>query len=161
MDQQTLQELLHYDATTGIFTWRTRAGRQAAGSVAGSCKGTGGYVRVMLGGTLYLAHRLAFLYVTGAWPANTVDHINGNPVDNRWSNLRDVTPRVNNQNRHASRTRNKTGFLGVTQDTRDGRFYASIFVAGRKRGLGGFTTPQEAYAAYVKAKRLHHTGCTL
>ena len=156
-----LKELLHYDPDTGVFTWRVKSGRSAAGSQAGSNKGTRGYRRIMLDKTLYLGHRLAIQYMTGKVPQHDVDHINGVTDDNRYCNLRNATRSINNQNRRTAMRKNATGYLGVTQDKRDGRYYAAIFVDGVKRGLGGYATPEEAYEAYVKAKRQFHKGCTI
>jgi len=156
-----LKQVLHYTPSTGQFVWKQKRGRQAAGSTAGSSKGSGGYVRLMVDGTLYLAHRLIFFYVEGRFPKHDVDHINGNRADNRYKNLRHATRSANNQNRRTPHTRNKAGYLGVSFDPRDGRYYARIFFNGKQNSLGGFSTPEEAHAAYTHAKRLFHPGCTI
>ena len=161
LTQKRLMKVVHYDPVTGVFTWLQKRGRQAAGSVAGSAKGTGGYVRIMVDGTLFLGHRLAMFYMEGRMPKNAVDHMNGVRTDNRYANLRHATTSINNQNRRTAKERNATGYLGVTQDKRDGRYYASIFVDGVKRGLGGFATAKQAHEAYVEAKRRLHKGCTI
>jgi hypothetical protein len=159
--QKRLKEVLHYDKATGLFLWKQKRGRQGAGSIAGSATGSGGYVRLMVDGQLYLAHRLVFLYVEGSMPKKDVDHRNGLRTDNRYANLRQVTRSTNNQNQRKPHPRSATGFLGVRLDKRYGRYYASIYYDGRKHGLGGYTTPEEAHAAYVAAKRKHHLGCTI
>jgi hypothetical protein len=161
LKQSRLKEVLHYTPDTGLFTWKQKRGRQAVGSIGGSATGSGGYVRLMVDGQLYLAHRLAFLYMEGKMPELDVDHRNGVRTDNRFDNLRHATRSLNNQNRHGAQRRSSTGFMGVTQDKRDGRFYAAIFYNGRKRGLGGYDTPEEAHEAYLSNKRLLHEGCTL
>lgn len=156
-----IKELVSYSPATGVFTWRVKHGRQAAGSVAGSAKGSGGYVRVMLDGCLCLGHRLAFKYVHGRWPRRQVDHINGARHDNRLANLREASSATNNQNRKAAHVRNRAGALGVTHDPRDGRYYARIYTKGKQRSLGGFSTAEAAHAAYLAAKRKLHKGCTI
>ena len=76
-----LRTLLNYDPATGVFTWRrqNQLGHYArswntryAGTVAGTSQH--GYVQIMVNGWLYLAHRLAFLWMTGNWPALEADH---------------------------------------------------------------------------------------
>ena len=160
LTQNRLKELLHYDAESGIFTRLTRAGREHIGSVAGRVPNIDGYKSIMLEGSRYQAHRLAWLYVTGAWPEGDIDHINGNKVDNMISNLRDVTRSVNMENQRRSRSDGSTGLLGVTMDP-GGKARAQIMVQGRRKYLGLFKTPELAHAAYLDAKRIHHIGNTL
>lgn len=154
-----LRELLHYDTDTGVFTWKVRAApHRPAGSLAGS-RHWEGYLRIKIEEREYLAHRLAFLYMKGAWPRNQVDHMDGNRANNRWSNLRDVTPTANMQNIRVARPHSSVGLLGVTRQK--GRFVARIRVGSDRKYLGGFDTAEEAHAAYVEAKRRFHPYNTL
>src|SRR5271168_635905 len=106
-----LRKIISYDADTGIFIWRHRDGdipeirrwnTRYAGMHAG-CQNAKGYVTLHIdhdGLKKHLkAHRLAWLYVTGEWPAKEVDHINLIKSDNRWANLREATPSQNLGNR--------------------------------------------------------------
>jgi hypothetical protein len=127
---------------------------------AGTLDAISGYRRVMLRRRNRLAHRLAWFLVTGEWPKNTIDHINGNKSDNRWANLRDVAVQTNSQNERRARRNNRSGFLGVRKN-RVGMYVAAIGIDYGKRHLGSFKTPEEAHAAYIAAKRLHHEGNTL
>ena len=145
-----VQELLSYNASTGVFTWRERrGGRATAGSVAGTYDGKG-YVAIRIGRKSYRAHRLAWLYVTGEWPPNQVDHRNGNRADNWWTNLRLAT---NSQNAHncGKRRHNTSGVKGVYWHTQSGCWRAEIRHGGRKRYLGSFADKETAHAAYVAA----------
>lgn len=159
-----LRELLHYNLETGLFTWAVdvgRWGRTKAGTVTGSPDITG-HLRTQVDGVLYYCHRLAFLYVMDIWPNGDVDHIDGDPSNNKWSNLRDVTHKVNTQNRHTPTKSKKTGLpLGVSIDSRDGGIRSDITVDGKARSLGRFSTPELAHEAYKVAKRKLHSGCTL
>lgn len=161
LTQQRLKELIEYDPLTGVLRRRKfTAPRATAGQLAGSSSYAGHRRFICVDGRRYAASRLVWLYVHGHWPKGVIDHINGNPADNRLSNLRDVPQQLNVHNqRHANR-RNKTGLIGAHAHP-DGGFSASIKAGGRLRYLGYFKTPEEAHEAYVKAKRVLHEGCTL
>jgi hypothetical protein len=158
-DVEELRQILSYDPKTGVFTWRVgspRGGRQIAGNVAGNL-GVEGYRHIRIKKRLYLAHRLAWLYVTGDWPGGDIDHKNGVPGDNRFANLREVTHAANMQN-SKRRKHNTSGFKGVRLSAakKNKRWFATIQKDGRMVYLGTFPTPEEAHAAYRKAAEVHH-----
>jgi hypothetical protein len=146
-----LRELLDYDQETGEFRWRERMSRAVhAGDVAGTMD-IDRYRRIMIRGTQYRAHQLAWLHMTGNWCPVMIDHRDGNPSNNRWDNLRRATISQNNANRRVHRN-NRCGFKGVVRND-IGRWRAAIYKNGRKHHLGSFATPQAAHAAYVAAAR--------
>jgi hypothetical protein len=152
-------ELFSYDAVTGALSSKIDTRRIRAGQVVGSPE-KNGYLVVSADKAYYKAHRVIWLMQTGAWPIGDVDHVNGDPADNRIANLRDVSHAANTQNRRAPQAGNKAGLLGVTSEA-DGRFRAVLQVNGKKLRLGRFKTPEAAQQAYLAAKRIHHAGCTL
>lgn len=84
-----------------------------------------------------------------------VDHINGNGLDNRRSNLRICTHAENMRNRK-THSNNKSGYKGVYFDKDGSRWRAQIRAEGKKHSLGSFDTPEKAYEAYLSAsKELH------
>ena len=156
--QARLHELLSYEPTTGVFTNRVgRSSRAIAGAVTGSPDAYG-YLQIKLDGKNYKAHRLAWLYVTGAWPKWSIDHLNGKLDDNKFSNLRDATPRVNAQNVQCARIDSGTGLLGASFDSQRGKYLAQISINGRKKNLGRYETAEEAHQVHIAAKRIHHEG---
>ena len=155
---ERLRGLLNYAPETGVFTWIVHASQMHIGDIAGSVNGSG-YLQIDIDGQKYKAHRLAWLYATGAWPTAQIDHVNGQRDDNRISNLRDVSRSVNIQNLRKARSDNKSGLLGVSAN--GNRWQAQINVGGKKRQIGTFATPELAHAAYLDAKRELHVGCTI
>ena len=154
---------LNYDPATGRLTWKKLRNTLRIGEEAKSLD-VAGYVQVNISGTLVKGHRLAWLLHYGAWPDGDIDHINGVRNDNRISNLRCVSPKVNCQNQRVGSRPSVTGLIGVHLQGRGSankRYRAKIWVDGRQIHLGGYTTPDEAHAAYVLAKRKYHEGCTL
>lgn len=128
--------------------------------IAGLClKVRKGHVQIRVDGRLYLAHRLAWLYVYGFIPNGDIDHINGNRSDNALSNIRIGTHAQNMQNRRTPSHGSKTGFLGVSPTGR--RYQARIGNGPYELYLGSFDTAEEAHAAYLKAKRELHEFCTI
>jgi hypothetical protein len=148
LTQELLKTLVRYDPETGIFV-RISTGKQVGN------KQTGGYIRFRLCGQAYLAHRLAWLYMTGAWPRHSIDHINRNTSENRFSNLREATYSENGQNQPLMR-RNRYGLPGVTWVGRNKKWKASIKVNGKDIYLGLFKTADEASKAYLAKKRELH-----
>lgn len=85
LSRSRLRLCLDYCPHSGTFTWINRQSQ-----VAG-CRSYDGFVRIYVAGSVYLAHRLAFLYMTGAFPAHLVIHLDGDRSNNRWDNLREAT----------------------------------------------------------------------
>jgi len=160
---ERLRELLHYDPETGLFVWKVRtSNRTKVGKVAGSLHEPTGYTFISIDRRTYKAHRLAWLHVTGHWPAEWIDHINGNRADNRMSNLREANASLNQQNLRSARGNTDSGLLGVYRnDKKNKPWRACINVAGKWRQIGNFKTPHEAHEAYLAAKRRLHEGCTI
>ncbi|WP_082710194.1 HNH endonuclease signature motif containing protein [Burkholderia sp. TSV86] len=149
-----VRELLFYDEFTGAFSWQKSMRAVKAGMVAGSNNGKG-YIQISVDGVRYAAHRLAWLYMHGSWPAREIDHIDGNRSNNAISNLREADRSLNNRNIRRARITNKLGILGVHR--RGEKFIAQIRANGRELHLGCFQTPEEAREAYLRAKEIHHS----
>lgn len=156
LDQARLKELLCYDPETGVFTWRVSRGRVRAGVVAGTLD-KDGYLRVQVDSCFYQAHRLAWFYMTGRWPADQIDHVNGLCADNKFVNLREVSDAQNKQNIGAARVDNRSGLLGVRASERTNKYTAQIRHNGKIKHLGTFATADAAHAAYREAKAQLHT----
>lgn len=150
-----LKNALIYDPESGQFTRAVGVQASAKGRVVGS-KVSGGYLSVMIGGQSYLLHRLAWFYMTGSWPVDQIDHINRNPSDNRFSNLREATGSQNQQNQ-LKKSNNKSGFKGVAWEKQAGKWRAQINVKGERRHLGFFTDVRVAAASYMSACDELHT----
>jgi hypothetical protein len=148
LTQTRLKELLHYDQETGLFTrLASHKNGLAAGTLAGTKQNNRKpYLVIRIDRRLYLCHRLAVLYITGAFPAELVDHINGDGFDNRWRNLRLVSNVQNLQASLRTPKHNTSGFKGVAE--RQGRFIAGISVDGRRKHIGTFNSAAAAHAAY-------------
>jgi hypothetical protein len=155
IDANTLREALAYDQETGAFTWRTKHGHMLAGTSAGSISHYG-YVEIRLQKKLYKAHRLAWLYVHGEWPAEQIDHINGNKADNRLCNLRPATNRENARNKPAYK-RNTSGIKGVSWSKVSQKWMAMVTNEdGRYVYLGLFTDKAEAALVRAAAAQKFH-----
>jgi len=153
LTQERLKELLDYDPETGVFVWKVRRGRVKAGGVAGY-KMPVGYIYLQIDGIPYYAHRLAWFYTYGAWPAEEIDHINRVRHDNSISNLRDIAHIKNLWNSH--RRGNSTGFTGVYWSKEKEKYYSQIRAHYVCKHLGYFDTPEAANAAYMAAKSELH-----
>lgn len=162
----TVRKVFLYNRRTGELKWRVSIfngnGHNRAAVKAGDIAGSphqAGYLSVMLRGRNYMCHRLAWAYVTGRWPKNSIDHIDGDRSNNAFRNLRDVSASMNIQNEKKARVTNQLGIMGVGKAWH--RFRAHITLNGKYKFLGNFPTPEKAHQAYLKAKRKFHPGCTI
>jgi hypothetical protein len=146
-----LCEVLHYDPETGIFRWRVSRGGKRAGSIAGSLYKSG-YLRIAIDGITYRGHRLAWLYMTGEWPKEEIDHIKGIRDDNRWGKLRDATT-VENRRNVKRQKNNSSGFKGVHWHVRKKKWVARIAIEKRRLHIGMYDSKEAAYEAYKNAAK--------
>lgn len=152
LDAETLRKLLKYDASTGVFTWLLPNTPARPGDAAGSQNGLG-YICIGVAQTLHRAHRLAWLYMTGEWPKHEVDHIDGDPTNNSWANLRAATHAQNTRNTKL-RSTNTSGFKGVY--ALKGKFCARVMINGKSTYLGIFDTVEAANAIACATREEHH-----
>lgn len=150
-----VRRLFDYDPETGRLTWRVRTNARAPIGKEAGCKRHDGYTVIGIGGTMFLAHRIIWLHVTGEWPGDDLDHIDCDPRNNRFANLRIANTSQNHCNVRVQ-SNNTSGYKGVIFDKRAGRWVARIKLNGRTRQLGSFDSPKAAHVAYVAgSKRLH------
>lgn len=148
LTQERLKELLHYDPETGVFTRLVSISSNArAGAVAGAPT-SDGYLSIKIDGKRHKAHRLAFYYMMGEWPAADVDHIDMNKVNNRWSNLLEATRSQNNANTRA-RSTNKLGIKGVSMHSKSHHHY------------GIYRPSQTQRRAYLRLRHRNARACSM
>ena len=132
--QERLREVLEYTPDTGDFTWLNPTSfRVRQGDVAGySHKTQDGktYIQTSIDGVKHYGHRLAWFYMTGQFPTEQIDHINGDSTDNRWCNLREVS-HVGNSKNQKLRSTNSSGVTGVYWSESRQKWCASITVKGK------------------------------
>jgi len=131
-----------------------RSKKATAGDVAGS-PNAWGHLKVMVDGQMIYNHQVVWAMTHGEWPTKAIDHVNGLKTDNRPDNLRLASSTENNHNRGVNRN-NRTGFRGVSRDSRRNKFQAQITVDGNHMYLGHFDSAEEASRVYeAKARELH------
>ena len=146
-----VRTILDYDPTTGDLSWARNPGRHNGHEEKiTNGVGSGGYIRFMICGHNYFAHRIIWLLMKGAWPSEQIDHVSGVRDDNRWNNLREATHTENIRNCKV-RTTNTSGYKGVSWDIRNSKWRARIILNGKQKYLGNFDDIKAASAAYEKA----------
>lgn len=147
---EILRQLFRYDPETGRLTWRD-------GATNTGTRRTKGYHQINIRGKSFLVHRVAWAMCHGKWPEGNVDHINGDPMDNRIANLRDCSQSENVKNSR-KRSNNKSGVTGVTWDAKNQKWHATIRSNYKTINLGRYRTIEEATSVRSQAnKRLGFT----
>ena len=160
MNQEILHELMRLDSPTGLLYWRERPSNRVDMSKPAGCINPGtGYRQIQLKSTVYLSHRLVWLYIHGCWPTNQIDHINGVRDDNRLENLRDVTRQENQRNR-AKSTNNTSGHTGVYWNKAADKWHSRIKIDGKYNNLGLYADLQDAIDVRKAAEKQYgfHTN---
>ena len=145
---ERLRELFHYDPETGFMTRKVATRKSKIGSRIG-CANDEGRIVCDIDGKMYKLHRLAWLHFYGEIPELDIDHINGEPSDNRIANLRQATCSQNLGNSRKPTT-NKSGKKGVSWHSVGKKWQAHIKVGGTNFYLGLFDTVEDAHAAYMR-----------
>lgn len=148
-----LRSLFHYDPDTGLITRRVRRQTQRAGTVVGTVDGKG-YLHVNLDGRFVRLHRLAWFMETGVVPVKGIDHRNNIRTDNRWSNLREASQHGNSGNIGLP-SHNRSGFKGVSKNTRSGLWHAQIKLFGKQTCIGRYADIRAAALVYNHAAEQH------
>ena len=143
LTQKQLKTLVHYDPLTGNFKYLHRTNYLKKEFAGGNM--SNGYIYLSLSYKKYLAHRLAFLYMTGSMP-EYVDHIDQKKDNNIFTNLRAVTHQENHRNTKLSKN-NTSGFNGVWFETRSQKYVAEIVINNKKKRLGTFADKEYAIEA--------------
>lgn len=163
-DKDHLWKILDYDPQTGLFFWKYKDpssfktpraastwNSRFANKPALSADSGLGYKIGRVEYATFLAHRVAWKMMTGEEPMQ-IDHINGIRSDNRFCNLRNVSPSENRKNMRLSKL-NTSGINGVAQMP-NGRWHAKINIGGQCIWLGAYDSIELATAARVGAERV-------
>ncbi|MDU5747881.1 MAG: HNH endonuclease [Haemophilus parainfluenzae] len=162
-----LSECFTYNENTGLLTWKERPlhhfkkerdmnvinGRMAGKPAKSSLNGR--YHVVFVNGNFYLCHRVVWCLHHGYWPECDIDHINGNKLDNRIENLREVS-RSQNMSNVGMQSNNKSGFIGVFWASREGKWQAVVAHNKKNILLGRFDCPVKAALAYNDGALKYH-----
>lgn len=170
IDPEILRKLLRYEPDSGKLFWRERSvdwfddvpHRSAAGicvtwnkryaeKEAFTSAGPWGHKFGSVLGVHLAAHRVVWALHFGSWPAEWIDHINGDPGDNRLCNLRTVTPEANARNARRSR-RNKSGVTGVRWNAQQSKWHVQIGSGRRNQHVGFFDSFNDAVIARTQAE---------
>ncbi len=150
LTQEKLKELFHYNPESGLFIRKVTITYNAKeGDIAGWVSDNG-YVLINVKGQKYRAHRLVWLYMTGNWPKDRIDHKNGIRDDNRFSNLRECTQQENLRNKVGNRGETTSKYKGVYWDKSRRKWAAEAHINNKKIYLGRFENEEDAARAYDK-----------
>jgi hypothetical protein len=158
-----LREEMRYDPEDGKLWWIKRGPKRRLDRPAGTIAVRGRHgedpmvvIGIKVAPGVYekhYGHRLAWLWMTGAWPDPEVDHANQNTLDNRWSNLREANRSQQGANRIVRPDKLKGAYRASTKSP---MWFSHIIKDGKKAYLGLFATEQEAHDAFVKASKEIH-----
>ena len=152
---ERVQELLSYDPKTGKLYWKQSVARWIKPGDEAGTRSKHAF-DVTIDKESYRAHRIIWLMETALDPGDSlIDHIDGNPYNNKFTNLRLATS-MQNQCNQRRRSDNTSGLKGVSWSEERKKWQTGIQINGKRIGLGRFNTKEEAYAAYCEAARRLH-----
>jgi hypothetical protein len=153
------KEQLHslFEYRDGAIYWRHRHGgknNRAAGNKAGTPLGKRPYLRVAINYRFYYVHRLVWAMHYDTMP-DVIDHIDGDPSNNRIENLRAASFSANIQNSKLNK-RNKSGIKGVSFCSKTGRWRGEVYANGKPHRVGPFDSKEDCGAAVEKLRSELH-----
>jgi len=168
-----LRKTIRYNPKTGRMYWLKRTkehyppktaniersvkywNKRYAGKETAICQDGRGYFKCKINQIHYGAHRVAWALYHGEWPDKQIDHINGNPLDNRIKNMRVVSTRENGKNRKRPST-NTSGIIGVSWNKRQSKWVSQICVNYKKIFLGCYDNITDAASARQTAEKKYN-----
>ena len=152
--QEYLKEILIYNKEAGIFTWKVNHTRKSRiGDIAGTLNKN--YIEIQINKKKYRAHRLAWLYEYGSFPKHNIDHIDGNPSNNKISNLREANQSQNGMNKKLHKN-NNSGIKGVGWHKASKKWRARITINRIQHNLGLFDDKELAELVVMEARNKYH-----
>jgi len=157
LTQQDVKSLFDYDPKTGICTWKVHRLKAGPGDpIDERYVYRDGYIVISVKGKAQMLHRLIHLWMTGEHPKQQIDHIDGDKLNNRWENLRDVSQYENLCNKeHVEAKRKNPAPRGVRKESKNS-WSATVTVDGKKLHIGRFDSVEKAEQAYLQAVVLFH-----
>ncbi len=162
-DMQAL--IVEKDTETGMLSIKTPCGAityQPETGVLKTAKGflptinQWGYYALYFFRKTVRAHRLAWFMYYGKWAEHEIDHIDGNPLNNRINNLRECTRGENEYNKSLIAS-NRSGVKGVYWNKKCSRWHARVRHNGKRLNLGVYKDIEDAKEAVIAARtRLHN-----
>lgn len=149
---ERLQQALSFDLQAGKAYWKTSAGGQTVGAEV-KYRHKSGYAYVQVDRMRFSLHRAIWAIANGFWPERTIDHIDGDTLNNAISNLRLASFAENCLNRKKYKN-NQSGEVGVSR--KHGKWAAQVNKGGKSHYLGLFDTKEAASAAYKAAATALH-----
>ena len=154
-----LNHYFHYDREQGKLIWKNhhcQVRSKFIGKEAGSLKKSHNkiYRRIKLEDKNYYTHALIYYLETGIYNNKLhIDHIDGNSLNNKFSNLRMVTLRSNHRNRDRHLSGEKLAGTHQRKDT--GRWSTKIYKDGKEHHFGCYDTEEEAHNVYMRELNKH------
>lgn len=155
MTPEDVRKIFCYDPETGFLFWRERKQGRTFGAVGR--KDNDGYLFFKMNRhkDRFCVHRVAWAYVHGKWPADQIDHINGNKSDNRLCNLREASTTENMWN-VGKQSHNTSGLKAVSWHEARQNWRATMKIAGAHKHLGSSKCPAVAHFIYqIAADKIH------
>ena len=163
-EAQNIIEAISYEPFSGTFTWRVdrpeshykrhgyylRYMRDKAGKAVKFSSDSCGYHQAGICGKTYQAQVIAIVAMTGGFPEKglQVDHIDGDPTNNKYNNLRVVTASQNKRNSRKYKN-NSSGLTGVCWNSSQSMWYAQVHFDGKRQHLGYFESLLDAAVARI------------
>ena len=156
-DIEIINELFTYCPQTGVLTRAiSTASNARAGDTVGSVDRYG-YLRARAMGAEYKVHRIIWKIIHGIEPIGEIDHIDGNPANNRADNLRLASRRENAHNTRLFRN-NTSGHKGISWNVTSKRWDARLAMGGGIVFRGRYVELQDAIEAVKEARKTNHKG---
>lgn len=179
LDQNYVRSRFDYDPETGRCFWKVAKaehflsnGKQKPetiakrfnkmhpeGSEAFTTNTASGYKQAKLKGNTYALHRVIWLWMTGEWPEDQIDHFNHIRNDNRWTNLIEATSKQNNRNRKLPNN-NQSGYMGVYYIPRVKKWIVYLSIDGKQKYLGYASSPEDGWNIRKEAQNKYDYSAT-